>query len=273
MTSYITFNPSLSNLKDRRQRLRAMPILTSTSPKDQLCRFSGNHKRIEQPIQPIWQGYTNGCGTASLAMALNSIASQGAQKFTQKKLDYRRPLNTYTSPGTLVKIAKEQGYYAAIYNNSTFKELCSHLDKGHMIIALHNAELENRFNSLHYLVIHGYEEENDTTKRKLLTVDPVYEHMTTAKKDIAYNEFLKFWNKTKLGPFPTGANRLIVVVSQKDDLLPNRKVPFAIKMADSFNLLTYWYANSWFQPFGNAIYKFIMLPINILWWPFSKFFK
>jgi hypothetical protein len=233
------------------------------------CLFLG-HSRIEHHITSLWQGNTNGCGTTSLAMALNCLTAMNSGKdslVTQEQLDRKRPFDTYCAPGTLVQLAQEHGFYARQYNASDFLELKNHLNQGHIIIALHNAiNSKGKPGPLHYVVINGYQDDPDPKQQKLFIVDPGRKGSSQAKLELAYSDFCKYWDRPKLGFFPIGVNRFMVAVSAQDDLGDKAKsrLPVTIQLANLFHRLTNWYATSWLKPLGTALYGIFTLPIKLI---------
>jgi hypothetical protein len=227
---------------------------------------SGRHT-----IKPIWQGLTNGCGTASLAMALNALAvSKGSsKKYSQDKLDYRRPFDTYASPQALVQVAREQGFYAALYNQSSFQEIKQHLDKGHLVIALYNPDPQLRFSAFHYAVIYDYEDSSSPSNRKLKLMDPGRKDPEQAKKEMSLTDFNKKWRHLKQGPISTGIDRFIIVVSNTPDLPSDRNIPQSLKVADTVSKGINWYANSYLEPIGRVLYHIAVFPVWLLWQPFK----
>jgi uncharacterized protein YvpB len=220
-------------------------------------------------VTPLWQGFTNGCGTTSLAMVLNALAASkgSSKKYTREKLDYRRPFNTYTSPQAIVQLAKDQGFYAGLYNQSSFQEIKAHLDKGHLIIALHNPEPHSRFSALHYVVIYDYQDGSLPSKQKLKLIDPVRREPEQARQEVSFADFNKKWRHLKQGPIPTGIDRFMVVVSNSPDLLPDRNIPVSLKIANTALTGINWYTNSGIEPIGRLISKVAFFPFWLLWQP------
>ncbi len=203
---------------------------------------------VKYPVKPLWQGNTNGCGTTSLAMALNCLAEMYRrldQPVTQQELDQKRPFDLYCAPGTLVKLAEARGYFAQPYNQATFDYIKSHLDQGRVIIALHNAVSQKQEpGPLHYLLIHGYHDGPDKAQQRLFMVDPGREDQCSAQFELGYLEFCTYWSRLKLGRFPICVSGFMVVVSAKDDLpvTPKSKLPITIHLANFFHSLANWYA-------------------------------
>lgn len=252
-----------NSLYEEMPKIRTSTSCTLNISYSPLIRF-GQHP---YKIKPIWQGFTNGCGTTSLAMVLNALAnSKGSgQEYTREKLDYRRPFNMYTSPKSLVRLATEQGFYAAQYNQSSFKEIKKHLDKGHLIIALHNPHPNFGFSALHYAVIYDYLDGPIPSAQKIKIVDPAQMDPDKAFQEVSLTEFSKKWHSLKQGPVPTGIDRFIVVVSNSPDLLADRNIPVSLKMADAVLKAINWYANSYLEPVCKCVCNIAMLPLRALW--------
>jgi uncharacterized protein YvpB len=212
-----------------------------------LAGFSNGKARVDHSVEPFWQGDTNGCGTTSLAIAMNALATLKGKvgaTITQEQLDRKRPFDSYTAPGTLVKLAKEHGYFAEQYNGSSFQEIQSHLNNKHLVIALHNAiSAQGKPGPLHYCVIHGYQDSLETSQKKLLIADPGRKDKTNNKFELSYDDFCQYWERPRLGPLFIGVQRFIVAVSSKLDLpTPQHRLPVTIHFANFFHNLMNWYA-------------------------------
>lgn len=211
--------------------------------------FPNGNARVEYSVEPFWQGDTNGCGTTSLAIAMNALSDRSGTTITREQLDRKRPFDSYTAPGTLVKLAKEYGYFAQQYNGSNFQEIQSHLNNKHILIALHNAiSTQGKSGPLHYCVIHGYQEGPEISQKKLLIADPGRKDKNNNQFEVSYEDFCQYWARPKLGPLSIGVQRFIVAVSSKPDLpTPQHRLPVTIHLANFFHGLMNWYAKSWLR--------------------------
>jgi hypothetical protein len=196
--------------------------------------------RYELPITPLYQGQTNGCGTTSLAMALNYLSNEKSQSpdqqpYTQAALDVgNRELDSFSAPGMLATLAQKKGFYAGQYNEADYEEVRSHLEKKHPILALTKPFWED--NALHYVVIHGYEEGDRSEESKLVITDPADSIHPEQKRLESFQEFCtKQWNNLKLKGLPTQLNRFMLVLSHQNDLPPNRNVPVTVDLANWVN--------------------------------------
>lgn len=248
---------------------RAFLPLKTDGDVTKFYKFRG-HTRVEYQVNHLWQGYTNGCGTTSLAMALNCLtktSGYNSRIYTQQQLDQKRPFDTYCAPGTLVKLAKASGYYAQQYNQSNFQVIKSHLNKGHLIIALHNAIGESgKKGPLHYVLVHGYQDGSEASSQKLFITDPGRQTGNKAQLELTYQDFCRYWERPKLGCVPIGVNRFMIAVSAKDDFINkgHQRLPITIRLANLFHNFVNWYAASWIKPIGSRIYKFLTLPLKAL---------
>ena len=230
-------------------KLISTPGITGENQPLDSAGFSNGNARVEYSVEPFWQGDTNGCGTTSLAIAMNALATlwgRAGTAITREQLDRKRPFDSFTAPGTLVKLAKEQGYFAQQYNASSFQEIQSHLNNRHIVIVLHNAiSAQGKPGPLHYCVVYGYQESPETGQDKLLIADPGRRDTNNNQFELSYEDFCQYWDWPKLGPLAIGVQRFMVAVSSKPDLpTPQHRLPVTIHLANFFHNLMNWYAKS-----------------------------
>lgn len=216
--------------------------------------------RLERPVTPIWQGNGpgnwNACGTTALAMILNALQAETRSSLekcpliTREELDAKRPFDSYTAPGTLVKLARAKGFQAALYNEADFEVIKRQLDSGNLLIVLENTEPRHWFSPLHYVVVHGYKDSAVPAERKLLMTNPAYREARKATYEMGYDQFFPYWDRVKIGKVPTGISRFLVIVGNKNSTLPVGRVPFAVYLANGLHNLVNWYAAS---PFRRAV--------------------
>jgi len=112
-------------------------------------------------VMHLDQGSQNSCGTTSLAMALNFLG--GSNDYNTGMIDGEiRRMNSFgTAPSDLVKYAREHGFEAGMYNNSSIDELKQHLAEGHAVqVAIDDPYGEGGsgpFNTKdHYVLVTGF---------------------------------------------------------------------------------------------------------------------
>lgn len=250
----------------------AMPVttrgLTDNVTDGALLSF-GSARQKEHTVIPIWQGNEpgnqNACGTTALAMALNALQNAtptatetGKHSFTRQELDARRPFDSYTAPGTLVKLAREKGFHACLFNRANFDAIKRQIDAGHLVIVLENPAPRHWLSPLHYVVVHGYKDSSIPSERTLIMTDPAYRSPEKARYEMAYQDFLPHWNNVKIANVPTGISRFMVVVGGKGSTLPPApfyKVPLAVHMANAWQDGINWYAKSFVRRVGNWILR------------------
>ncbi len=226
-----------SSHKPVRDRVHPQAAKTQALEKDTFYRRNG---QIYIPVRSIDQGHSNGCGTTSLAMALNALSAMAHNNpqhspFTREALDEgNRELDSFSSPGMLARVAQENGAFAEMYNHVTFEEIKSHIDQGHPLIALVKVDEEraNSFSGLHYVVIFDYEDEPASKYRSIIFADP-------GNGTLYEREFDKFMpnyaeNLTLRG-LPILYNRFMIALSHKNDLPPSRDVPITNRIATEMN--------------------------------------
>jgi ABC-type bacteriocin/lantibiotic exporter with double-glycine peptidase domain len=191
-------------------------------------------KRHSLPITPIYQGQTNGCGTACLAMVLNyfhKLDNTSASELTQAELDWEcRKRDSFTSPQLLRQAAHQRGIHARFYNHATWDEIQAHLDNNRPLIALH--QVGQTLADFHYVVIHGYEIADDASTPVLFMVDPAIrpEHQPVRT---SYSEFCRnHWNNLRLRGIPIGLNCACLAFSSHDDLSQESPWPWSLKLAN-----------------------------------------
>lgn len=179
------------------------------------------HRKLN--ITPLWQGRTNGCGTTTMAMALNYV--KNTDTFTREQLDTgHRENNSFTAPGMMLTAARNHGAFAEMYNNTTFDEMATHINKKHPVIGFISLDPNGSPGYWHYVLINGYRNNPDPTKRTISYVDPAHGKAFTKN----FNEFAqKWWADIPFFKNKTGFNQLSIVVSNQDDLPPSRDVPVA----------------------------------------------
>lgn len=178
---------------------------------------------------PLDQGNTNGCGTTATAMALNAmrVLEGKAPDFTREMLDEgNREGNLYSSPRMLQRVVRQHGYQAQLLNHSNFDEVKSHIDQGHVMVAIEGDHKSGT--DLHYVTITGYIDDPDPTQRKLIYMEPA----NGQRKEVLYDDYAKGdWGHVKFEGIPTGMDRMVMVVSKDRDLGPDRDVPAVIELS------------------------------------------
>ncbi len=193
-------------------------------------------KRVDLDVCEINQGDTNGCGTTSLAMSLNCLSNRCGRgtPYTREQLDFNnRELDCFSSPLMLCREARRRGYHAEAYNNMSFDEVRYHLDRNHPVMAL----IQAGENSLHYVVIRGYEVDpahpNDLSRARYHISDPA----TGSSRWQSVDSFHQEWQNLRFRGYNTHLNQFGIVLSDKPDLPPSRSIPWTVYAADIVNRL------------------------------------
>ncbi len=190
---------------------------------------------IVLPIEPLCQGRSNGCGTASLAMCLNYLDNFNteAHRFTQALLDEgHRAWNSFCAPHMLLEIARKQGFYGAIYPRTTLTDIRRHLQAKRPVIALYS--VDGTLGGLHYSVINGLQLTGNPNNPLLLLQDPA----SGQSKSIAFDEFeRRFWPPLHWRGLPSGLQRMTLVFSAADNLPPSGALPWTLLGAYQVNRL------------------------------------
>ena len=226
-------------------------LSTQTNP----CFGSDTPSQKTLDTRPLYQGNTNGCGTTSLAMALNLLNSlkppstQRQTPFTREILDEgTREWDSYASVSTLQQAARRHQFYAEVYPNLSFETLVKHLAKNEPIIALINPT-PARFKddrALHYVLIDGYQQESPNRPRIRFT-DPALKSNATQWMDF---EIFKtdYWQTNTWRGFPIGATQVGLVLSNTPDSLPkgpslNLQFQVAATANNLINQAAQWFKN------------------------------
>jgi ABC-type bacteriocin/lantibiotic exporter with double-glycine peptidase domain len=190
---------------------------------------------MELPIQPICQGRTNGCGTASLAMALNYLAGNPTAPITQAMLDRgHREMDSFCAPHMLIRAARKHGFQGQLYNRTTLAEIMAHLDAQHPLLSLHSTN--GTLTGLHYVLVAGYQKSETGTDTQLILWDPAPSH--GQRKVIDYQQFVKrFWQPFTVFGIPTGLERTMIALSRTSNLPPTRDTPWSLHVAYQLNRL------------------------------------
>ena len=148
------------------------------------------------------QGNTNGCGSTSLAMILNYYGISVSREDVDKEI--RRADNSIgATPEDELQFARDHGLEAEEYNNGSWEEVKSMIDKGYPVMASvtgqNIAELPdgNLPDGRHQIAITGYEKGADG-KEYVLFHDPNFGG-TNQEKKISVDDFKKAWGKEDFG--------------------------------------------------------------------------
>ncbi len=160
------------------------------------------------PISVSKQKNSMGCGTNLLSMVLNALGKEASHGQIDKRI---RKLNGFLSPSHIVGYAQNQGIKAKMYNNSSFDEVKSQLDKGNYVGALFRRKILG-----HYEVITGYRVDN--TGKQFISITDEAKQIV---KELPFDEFDKEWSQLNIAGIPTPYKRFIILFS-KDGNFPNR---------------------------------------------------
>jgi ABC-type bacteriocin/lantibiotic exporter with double-glycine peptidase domain len=181
----------------------------------------------ELAIQPIYQGRTNGCGTACLAMVLNYYTDAGGEPLTQSLLDTtHRPFNMFTAPAVLVELAEQYGLEAHVYQSMTCEALKTFLDEGQPVLVL--VKVDPSLSGFHYLLLIGYEGET------IVFLDPA--RSKQPRRHMPFDEFAeKYWTNLRVHGCPVGIDRFALVFAQKTGGTKrlHQQYPFVLRMANA----------------------------------------
>jgi hypothetical protein len=177
----------------------------------------GSNRLPEQPDHrdmPYYdQGDTNGCGTTSLAMIMTYLGVTMTQADIDKVI---RRMNTFSSPNDLIEFARDHGLEAEGYNNGTWEEVKSMIDKGYPVQALIQSDtsLGGSANGQHYIAITGYETDPVTGEEFVIYHDP----NLTSEQRVSVENFKKMWGDVGFG----FENYFIAYGPEGADLPPGR---------------------------------------------------
>lgn len=147
------------------------------------------------------QGRTNGCGTTSLAMIMSYLGIPT----TQANVDHEvRRSDIFSPPAQLVDYAREHGLEAEMYNNGTWNELKSYVDRGIPTQCVISADNSGDFATLHYVAVVGYGTDPTTGKDYVLLHDPndPFNPVTGTAQTVVrmeLDEFMSKWSKPPAG--------------------------------------------------------------------------
>lgn len=189
--------------------------------------------------QPQYQENTNACGTTSLAIALNSLASMERNNPTFTPFHFRqldagnRELNGFSSPDMLARVARQNGAFAQMVNHMTFDEIRTHIDAGHPILALVSNDRETLTGSLHWQVIYGYYGADSPEAQGLHIMDPAMNASCTV--EFSRYQSTRFSDIRFADSVSTGFSNFGIVLSSRDDLGKDRSVPAVNWLATGLN--------------------------------------
>jgi hypothetical protein len=244
-----TFSTSFKPFLPKKACVQATPFFGSDRP---------SQKTLD--TRPLYQGNTNGCGTTSLAMALNLLnslkppSSQRQTPFTRELLDTgTREWDSYASVSTLQQAARRQQFFAEVYPNLSFETLAKHLANNEPIIALINpvpARLKDD-SALHYVLIDGYNDNRNSQKPpnrpRIRFTDPALK--SNATQWIDFETFkTDYWQTKTWRGFPIGATQVGLVLSNTSNSLPkgpplNLQFQVAAAANDLINQAAQWFKN------------------------------
>lgn len=156
------------------------------------------------------------CGTTSLAMILNHYGDG----ITPGEIDREiRRGNVGASPERIVDFARDQGFEAEQYNNGSWDELRSFLDRGIPCMTMIDPDDPGNFN-LHYIDVVGYRTEADGSI-KLLVQDP---GATAGPTEVPLSDFQRQWSNINVGGTENGYNNFFIAVAPKGTDLPGSRI-------------------------------------------------
>ena len=148
------------------------------------------------------QGNSNGCGSTSLAMVLNYYGIPVTREDIDREI--RRADNSIgATPEDELQYARDHGLEAEEYNNGSWEEVKSMIDKGYPVMASvtgHNLAEQpdgNLPGGRHQIAITGYEKGADG-KEYVLFHDPNHGG-TDKEKKISVDDFKRIWGEEDFG--------------------------------------------------------------------------
>jgi hypothetical protein len=104
-------------------------------------------------MAPIDQGSSNACGTASLAMIMGYFGKPTSYETIDRQA---RRTDFGATPGPLIEYAREHGLNAEGYQNGSWDEMKSFIERGIPVQALINTEANGKPKNGHFLDVVGF---------------------------------------------------------------------------------------------------------------------
>lgn len=119
------------------------------------------------------QGTQNACGTTTLAEIMTYLGVPQTKDDIDSAI---RRMDIFTSPNDMIEYARDHGLEAEGYNQGNWEEVKSHIDSGHPVQALIQADITypdgSSIKGQHYIAITGYEKDPVTGEEYVLYHDP-----------------------------------------------------------------------------------------------------
>jgi hypothetical protein len=192
------------------------------------------------PVPLQYQGNTNGCGTTALAMAMSALSNKqgNSRTFTREMLDPgNREWDSFSAPTMLQRVARQQGFAAALANHLSWERIQRHLADGNLLLVVHNPAGPPRGDDslLHYAVLDGYDTGGEGQTRRIHLSDPGLSG-PRASRWLDFDTFCQtHWNQLTWRGVATGMDRYAVVVAASGPLPPDDPLPLTVQLAGAVN--------------------------------------
>lgn len=192
------------------------------------------------------------CGTTALAMACNALLAQQGKPgtYTQAALDQGNRLPfMFSSPTMLLRIAREQGFFAKACNNLSTHHIKAHLRQGHLLLPLGMlpfdlGRLRTEPFSWHWTLLHGYDDSFEPEhplyaelagslhRYSYLRGKPVF--LVSDPNDFSYvvsaeSLFCTVLKRLHCFALPTNVSGFGLIISSRDALAPATSIPFLLR--------------------------------------------
>jgi hypothetical protein len=116
-------------------------------------------------MHPVDQGRSNACGTSSLAMIMGYLGRPVPREDIDRVV---RRTNFGATPGPLIEYARDHGLEAQGYNNGTWEEMKSLIERGIPVQAIYNTKASGDPADGHIVAVVGFRINKDTGQEEIL---------------------------------------------------------------------------------------------------------
>lgn len=182
------------------------PTAPAAPQHSQVEAFATPSRSLPMDVQS--QGFTNACGTTSLA----NVLTYWGQRTDHETIDASiRHFNLFTAPDDLVGYARQHGLRAELKANATLADLTRLVDEGAPPIVLIDPDGGSNAN-LHYVTVCGYQRDATGAVCEIEVADSA----SGKRRTLAADEFQREWANLKLKDVGTGLHDVMISVVPND---------------------------------------------------------
>ena len=133
--------------------------------------------------------------------------------------DEIRRMNVGVAPERIVDYARDHGYNAEQYNNGSWEELKSFLDRGIPCMCQIDPDSPDNFNT-HYVDVVGFRT-NEKGEEVVILQDP---SASTGPTEMTKDEFMKKWGNLNIDNVENGYNNFFIAIAPDGTTLPPSRV-------------------------------------------------